>query len=378
MKNKILSDFHKKNLEFPLYILEEVDKFLPKDISDKDIKKVLENVCEEYEESKITPYEAIGIITAQSVGEPSTQMALNTFHFAGVSSKSIQGLPRLIEILDAKKNLESPMMKIFFKDKNIVEKDVKKIVNQIAETSLRNFSNKFDINIEEKLVKIELDLKKLKSLNIDIDNLVSCLDKKIKKSSQIEQNHLIVKATNSANLKDLMNLKELALNSIVFGIKGIKDVSILKEDEEYVVYTSGVAIRQVLNIDEIDGNRIYCNDFFEVLNVYGIEAARNVIISEILEVVKSQGLTINERHVLLLADVMTYTGELKGMTRYGIVGNKQNVLTRASFETPLKHLSKGALLNEKNKLNTITENVMTNQIVRVGTGIPKISVKERK
>jgi DNA-directed RNA polymerase subunit A" len=96
-----------------------------------------------------------------------------------------------------------------------------------------------------------------------------------------------------------------------------------------------------------------------------------------MEVVKSQGLTINERHVLLIADVMTYYGEIKGMTRYGIVGNKQNVLTRASFETPLKHLAYGALQNEENYLNTITENVMTNQIVRVGTGIPRISVSDK-
>jgi DNA-directed RNA polymerase beta' subunit len=75
---------------------------------------------------------------------------------------------------------------------------------------------------------------------------------------------------------------------------------------------------------------------------------------------------------------MTYTGEPRGMTRYGIVADKLNVLTRASFETPLKHIARGALLNEENKLSSITENVMTNQMVNVGTGMVRVAVKKNK
>ena len=96
-----------------------------------------------------------------------------------------------------------------------------------------------------------------------------------------------------------------------------------------------------------------------------------------MEVVNSQGLSVNERHVLLIADAMCYIGEPRGMTRYGIVADKLNVLTKASFETALKHISKGAVMNEINPLTSITENIMTNQMVNVGTGIPKIAVKPR-
>lgn len=375
---KLFKEFKKENPEFPEYILNNAQAYVPKRTSDKDVKRILENLKIEYEDSKISPNEAIGIITAQSVGEPSTQMTLNTFHFAGVATQSVEGLPRLIEILDAKKNLQAPMMKLYLHSEGMNNEKFKLVGEKIIETQLESFSINVDIDLENKKVVIDLDVPKLTKLEIEIDSLISYLDKKVRKISKVTEDgkQIVISGKAADGLKELMAIKKFALNSIVFGIKGIKDVSLIREDGEFIVITSGTSIRQASNIPEVDANRIYSNDIHEVFAIYGIEAARQVIITEFMEVVKSQGLTINERHVLLIADVMTYTGELKGMTRYGIVGDKQNVLTRASFETPLKHLSKGALLNEQNLLNSITENVMTNQVVNVGTGIPKVAVRE--
>ena len=56
----------------------------------------------------------IGSIAAHSLGEPATQMTLNTFHFAGVSSKNVTlGVPRLKEVINVSKNLKTPMMQIY-------------------------------------------------------------------------------------------------------------------------------------------------------------------------------------------------------------------------------------------------------------------------
>ena len=375
--SKLFEEFRKQNPEFPEYILKEAQNHIPKDATDKQVKEILEEIKTEYNNSLINANEAIGVITAQSVGEPSTQMTLNTFHFAGVAAQSVEGLPRLIEILDAKKNLEAPMMKLYLHKEGMNDEKFKLVADKIAESKLTDFATNVDINMEEKEVTIDLDIAKFKRLKVDIDAIKSYLDKRIRKSCEIvDGKKLLIKDNANANLKDLMAKKELALNSIVYGIKGIKDVTLLKEEGDYVIMTSGISLKQVVNVPEVDETRIYCNDIHEIYANYGIEAARQVIIHEIMEVVNSQGLTINERHVLLIADVMTYNGEVKGMTRYGIVGNKQNVLTRASFETPLRHLAYGALQNEENSLNTITENVMTNQIVRVGTGNPRIAVRK--
>ncbi len=374
---KIIEEFAKENTDIPEYIIEELINEIPEKTTDANVKKILENVKKEYHNSLISANEAIGVITAQSVGEPSTQMTLNTFHFAGVATQSVEGLPRLIEILDVKKNLEMPQMKLY-PNKGVSEDKLKELAIKIKETPLSDFTLDISIEIEEEKVYINLDTKKLKKFSIESESIISYLDKKIRKSASAEKNRLIIEGGKDCTLKDLMGIKELALNSIVFGVKGIKDISIIKEDTEYLIITKGIAIKQILNIEGIDTHRIYCNDIVEVFNNYGIEAARQTIINEIMEVVKSQGLSINERHVLLIADIMTYTGEPRGMTRYGIVADKLNVMTRASFETPLKHLSRGSLINEENELTSITENVMTNQIVYVGTGIPRISVKGKK
>ncbi|MFW5704778.1 MAG: hypothetical protein ACOCXG_02950 [Nanoarchaeota archaeon] len=374
---KLIQEFEKANPEFPKYILEELKSALPKNITEAQTKKVLENVAREYEESLISPYEAIGVITAQSVGEPSTQMTLNTFHFAGVATQSVEGLPRLIEILDVKKSLEKPMMKVYLKKEGMDDEKFKLVASKIKETKLTDFSKSSDIDMDEKIVSIDLDMAAFKKLGVDVSTIVALLDRRVKKSAEISGKKLILKGTASASLKDLMSIKELALSSIVYGIKGVKDVSLIREDEDYIILTEGISLNQVTNIEEVDNNRITCNDINEIYSFFGVEAARQTIINEIMEVVKSQGLSINERHVLLIADIMTYMGEPKGMTRYGVVADKTNVLTRASFETPLKHLANGALLNELNELNTVTENVMTNQMTYVGTGVPKVSVKKK-
>lgn len=379
MTHKLIEEFRKTNPEFPDYILDELDSILPKGTKDADVKKILENVENDYLDSQISANEAIGVITAQSVGEPSTQMTLNTFHFAGVATQSVEGLPRLIEILDVKKTLELPQMRIFLKKELKLKEDKIKIVAaKIKETKLVEFATQSDILVEDNKVVIHLNTKDFKKLSIEEESLIPLLDRRIRKQASIEDGVLTLNGEKVPSLKALMNIKEMAMSSVVFGIKGVKEVTILKENDEFMILTNGISLKHVLVIPEVDVQRLSCNDLDETYSVFGVEAARAVIMREIMEVVKSQGLSINERHVLLIADVMTYTGEPRGMTRFGIVADKLNVLTRASFETPLKHISRGALMGEENKLSSITENVMTNQMVNVGTGLPRVSVKSNK
>lgn len=369
--------------DLPEYIFNQIETSLAGDETKEEVQAIVENVYQEYIKSLISPYEAIGVITAQSVGERATQMTLNTFHYAGVATESVEGLPRIIEILDAKKNLEMPQMRLFLsKGIKATQEDAKKVAMQIKETKLEEFVLESNIDVANTTVTIQLDSKLLKQYDIVSDDLITLLDKKIKKSARAEENSVFVELSPSSGLKDLMSAKSLAMNSIVYGIKGIRDVTILKEqngsESEFVIVTKGSALKHVMAITEIDNSRIYSNDIDVVNSMFGVEAARQVIMRELMEVVQSQGLSINERHALLIADVMTYSGEPRGMTRYGIVADKANVLTKASFETAIKHIGKGALLNEKNYLSSITENVLTNQQVYVGTGFPKIGVEKNK
>ncbi len=377
VNEKIIDDFMKKN-NLPEYLIKKLKENLPKKITDSQLKKVLENLKKEYVSTLISPYESIGVITAQSIGEPATQMTLDTFHFAGVESLNITvGLPRLIEILDAKKKIASPLMWVYLKD----SKDLKKVKDfsfKIKEYKVKDISTGAEIDIENKEINIKLDKDIIKKINFDQNKLFNSIKKILKGEIEIGDNLIKIKLSQNISFKDISSYKELVLNLIVGGIKGIEDVSIIKDGDDYVIQTRGSALSQMRIFKEVDMSRTYSNNIFEVEKLFGIEAARNLIIKELRSVVEGQGLPTNERHLMLLADVMTYTGEVKGITRYGIIADKSNVLTRASFETAIRHITSAALKGENNPLSSITENVMTNQMAIFGTGIPKIKVKDKE
>ena len=159
------------------------------------------------------------------------------------------------------------------------------------------------------------------------------------------------------------------------GVKGITQVSPIFNGNEFVMLCSGANLKDVFKVEGIDNTRILTNDIFMMAEVLGIEAARQAIINEATNVIKQQGLDIDIRHIMFLADAMTTSGKIKGITRSGITAEKESVLARASFETPLKHLVNSSLIGEEDTLNSVIENVMVNQVVPLGTGLPDLIAK---
>ena len=91
----------------------------------------------------------VGVLAAQSIGEPATQMTLNTFHYAGVSAKSnvTRGIPRLRELLHVTQNLKSPSTKIYLKDEynNINQSKAEFVKNKLEFTILKDIITKSEI-----------------------------------------------------------------------------------------------------------------------------------------------------------------------------------------------------------------------------------------
>jgi DNA-directed RNA polymerase subunit A" len=176
----------------------------------------------------------------------------------------------------------------------------------------------------------------------------------------------------------LYKLKEKVKDIYVKGVKGITQVLPVKRKDEYMIITSGSNLKKVLELDFVDAERTTTNDVFEIQDVLGIEAARAAIVNEVFNVIETQGLNVDIRHIMLVADTMTVAGEVKGITRYGVVSEKASVLARASFETPIKHIINAAMKGEIDQLNSVVENVMLNQTVPVGTGLPGLAAKKEK
>ena len=350
-------------------------------LTNKQLKVVLEKVKEEYEEAKISPGEAIGVITAESFGEPSTQMTLNVFHFAGVSEMQVtQGLPRLVEIFDARKTPSTPSMEIYLKpDYKKDVKDVRKIASNIKETKLGETSSEFVINLIKSTVEVKLNKQMMRELSITPTLLINSLSGSMKGFNirfRDSDNTLIIKTKDKeVQMNDLYKLKEKAKETHIKGIKGISQVLPVKIGGEFVIWTAGSNLKGVLELKEVDETRTTTNDIFEIAEMFGIEAARQAITNESLKVIENQGLDIDIRHIMFISDVMTTTGVIKSITRSCITSEKESVLARASFETPLKHIINASLIGEVDRLNSVVENVMLNQPVPVGTGLPGLLAK---
>jgi len=335
----------------------------------KDVSKL------HLKDDRVSPGEAVGVITAQSFGEASTQMVLNVFHHAGVAQMQITlGLPRLIEILDARKLPSTPLMEIYPDSENNNENGARTLAEKIKEVKLREVTSEINIDFGNKKIEINLDSSSLKSSHINSQKIFDVLSDSKKYKANLSGNKIIVHLPNMG-FKEIYKLKEKLKGTIVSGVKGVSQVVVSKKERDFVILAAGSNLEDVLNIKGVNKNKVTSNDIHDVKDVIGIEAARQTIINEINRVIESQGLDINERHLGLIADAMTSSGTVKGVTRMGIITDKASVLARATFETPDKQFVNATIKGSKDELNSVIENILLNQPIPVGTGLPGLLVK---
>ncbi|MDP3992109.1 MAG: hypothetical protein Q8P79_01205, partial [Nanoarchaeota archaeon] len=323
---------------------------------------------------KLEAGEAIGIIASQSFGEPSTQMVLRTFHFAGVSEMQVtQGLPRLIEIFDARKKPSSPKMEIYLKKEFNNEKDAKVFAERIKEVNVSDIASEINIDFSDKKIEIKIDRDGLRQSHSSLKTIVDRL-RDLGFASKEKTDSISISAS-EMTFKDIYKLKEKLKKTMISGVKGVKQILIVKRENDFVIMTLGTNLKKVLEMKEVNPQKLISNDLHEVADVFGIEAARQLIINEIQEVLNTQGLDIDKRHLKLVSDAMTNTGEVKGVTRIGIIAQKSSILARATFETPVKQFVNATIKGNKDQLSSVIENVILNQPVPVGTGLPGLLVK---
>ncbi|MBI2135371.1 DNA-directed RNA polymerase subunit A'' [Candidatus Woesearchaeota archaeon] len=375
--DKLLEEYQDR---IPNRLIEDI-KANMQGINHAKLKKVLEIVAQEYENAKISPGEAVGVVSAESIGEPGTQMTLNTFHFAGVAEMNVTvGLPRIIEILDGRKELETPAMEIYLKQPYSKGKDIKEFALSIKETKLGEIALEFSISIVDSEIEIKLDKEKMKSFDITNALVLAAVSKHMKGFNVKDNKDSIVLRSRSKeeSINQVYKAKESVKEVHLKGVKGIDQVLPVKRGEEYIIMTSGSNLSEVLQLEGVDAFRTTTNNIFEIEKILGIEAARQAIIDEVYKVIENQGLNVDVRHIMLVADTMCFSGQVKGITRYGVISEKASVLARASFETPIKHIINAALIGEVDRLDSVVENVMLNQPVPVGTGIPKLVTNSDK
>ncbi|RLE70107.1 MAG: DNA-directed RNA polymerase subunit A'' [Thermoprotei archaeon] len=357
---------------------EIVRKVVEHELTVDEAREVVDRTVVSYMKSLVDPGEAVGMVAAQSIGEPSTQMTLRTFHFAGVRELNVTlGLPRLIEIVDARKTVSTPIMEVYLEEdyKHDREKALE-VARKLELTTVENVSKAITIDYIEYSIIIELDPEMLENRGIEPRDVVKALNRIKGKRGSVEVDGLtIVFRTGVDDAIRLRKMYERVRNLRVKGVKGVKRAIVRYDEEkgEYKIITEGSNLAAALSIEGVDYRRTTSNNIHEIAEVLGIEAARTAIIREMRNVLEEQGLDVDVRHIMLVADAMTFTGRVRQVGRHGVAGEKPGVLARAAFEVTVKHLVEAAARGEVDELKGVVENVtIGSKVVPLGTGIVKL------
>lgn len=411
---------------------------------------LLDKITLDYKRAIVSPGEMVGMIAGQSIGEVSTQMTLNTFHFAGVSSKSnvTRGVPRIEEILSLSPEPKNPSLTVYLKEDEEKDKDKANSVMYMLEyTTLkelvqtieicfdpddlhtlieedkptieqyRAFENMVDECVESNMANEENEKSKwiirmvmnpetMLQKNITMDdvhftlngsyaNQINCIYSDFNSDKlvfRIRMNEVVKnkggakkQKVNPLDQSDqiyiLKNFQDQLLDNIVLrGVKGINKVilrkiknnavennGVYKKEDIWVLDTIGTNLLDVLGLDYIDNKRTFSNNIVEIYNILGIEAARQAIYNEIVDVIEFDGVYINYHNFSVLVDRMTYTSKMISIFRHGINNDDIGPIAKASFEETPEMFLKAARHAELDAVKGVSANVMCGQEGFFGT-----------
>jgi DNA-directed RNA polymerase subunit A" len=305
-----------------------------------------------------------------------THNTMRTFHYAGVAEINVTlGLPRLIEILDVRSKPSAPIMTVWIEKEHADDKEfAEKLALKIERTTMLDIGA-ISTDLNEMEIIVELDEKSLERRDLSVEDVL----KKLEKKFDIVRDGLQLRIRPpERSYKEILDVAEKLNNVTIEGIKDIKRVVVRKEGDEYVLYTEGSALKSIMRVKGVDPHRTKTNSIKEVEEVLGIEAARNTIIAEIVETLGEQGLDVDRRHIMLVADAMTMNGGAKQIGRHGVAGEKKSVLSRAAFELTTTNLLNAAFGGEVDELSGVAENIIVGTPIRIGTGDVELMLKRER
>nr|ANM86208.1 DNA-directed RNA polymerase II subunit RPB1 [Stygiella incarcerata] len=393
---------------------------------------LIADIKERFARSMGTPGEMVGALAAQSIGEPATQMTLNTFHFAGVSSKNVTlGVPRLKELINVSSALKTPTMQLYLPEEHSRDEEyARQVQRKLQYTTVKDMTIKTQIFFSPDardacvegdesvlelayiihgsaspyfgrttpwLLRIVLDAGKLNYFELDAQSVsqaienthhgdIACLFSHDSEEPVILLRQIIQEIDEGRQAEELdgapleqflvmRDLSEVILDDVkMCGIEGIPKVLMdretAKENTRRHLLTEGTNVRGVLKDPTlgIDYSRVHSNSIVEVREVLGIEAVRHALLKEMRKVIEFDGSYVNYRHLSLLCEVMTARGFLLPITRHGINQPDIGPLMRCSFEESVEILLESAVFGDRDLLRGVSGNVMLGQLAPIGTG----------
>jgi DNA-directed RNA polymerase II subunit RPB1 len=364
------------------------------------IPELTSEIVRQYGAAVVNPGEAVGITTAQSIGERQTQMTLDTFHSAGAALKTvITGVPRFSELLSATKNPKSVVTHVHTVDKYSTVTDIRNKVGSALPcvklgdviVSVTERGEERDVwyagyemiygtrhLAHESYVTLLLDVGKLFTHRVELDRVASLIEDEYTDLVCVFSPTFLGRLdvyVDTQNIPDekideyiaktvVANLRSIQIN----GVAGISDVYYENKNGEWAVETAGSNLVKLFGKKEIDATTTTSNDMWEILGVFGVEAAREFLVNEFMVTVSSDGTYVNKCHIELLVDTMTFGGSIMSVSRYGQRASKCGPLARASFEESFGNLLKAGVTGEVENLASVSSAIIVGKLASCGTG----------
>ena len=394
-----------------------------------------------YIQAQVHAGEMVGALAAQSIGEPTTQLTLNTFHSAGTAkANATSGVPRIEELLSASSNPKRPSNTIYLTNPTMSSaidkmKEIQKTTLRDIAKSVKIFYDPYPVSASTVMdddrdmlaryeafstdpdgscgspwiLRLEMDEMQMVSRNIldpveiqaklmanSVLKLVECRfsdpgpDPKTKTIKNLVM-RLIFDAGSVKNPIQLRALEDRLLDTPLTGVPGIGRVFVrsvknemmpdpavggYKPMEQFVLDVEGTNLYDLMVQPGVDGARTFSNDIHEILDVFGIEAARLALYDEINEVFSAE--KVNYHHLAVLVDTMTFSGRIVPVNRFGMSKNETGVLAKSSFEETSKIMFNAATWAEKDSMRGVSANIMFGQKPPCGTGFVDILVDETR
>jgi DNA-directed RNA polymerase II subunit RPB1 len=404
-------------------------------LSQKLFDELIRDIRYRYIKSQTHAGEMVGALAAQSIGEPTTQLTLNTFHSAGTAkANATSGVPRIEELLSASANPKRPGNTVYLRPDISSDQDATiSKMKEIQRTTLRDITKSVRIYydpptngtvVEEDMdilalyqeftvsegdacespwiMRLELNDAEQAARNIlDLTEVVTKLknEKSLKIINCIHSDNsakkLILRISFDANVVKnptmLRFLEDKVLDTVLTGVHGVGGVHLRKvknelvydekvagysQKEQYVLDVDGTNLYQLMVFPGVDGTRTFSNDIHEINDVFGIEAARLAIFEECSEVFVQE--KVNYHHLSVLVDSMTFSGRIVAVNRFGMNKNETGVLARSSFEETSKNMFNAAMGAEFDTMRGVSANIMFGQKPPCGTGFVDILVDESR
>lgn len=401
----------------------------------EELKEKMENY---YMKTQVPAGEMVGMLAATSIGEPTTQLALNSFHSSGIAKSGITtGVPRMQALMNTYKNTEGGIYLYLNADmsdiKNVRELCMKqyeyKIMKDFLETmkivEVKNLKEQKeykenqenwedwhdyqDLMVSDEYKKctwcIVITLKKYEMYvrNKKLGQIANIIEKRdnnfhvicsseeecillvyvdttnvkspneiigMKKSTKKVDDELGIEGLITSENKDFYYMKDVASPCIeelyISGIKGIEACYYDQSpgSKDWKVETKGFNFREILNHPMTDYKKTTSSDMWDIFNILGIEAARSFLINEFLKIIP-----VAKRHIIQLVNMMTFFGTIRGANRHGVNGTQVKTLSKITFEEPLKHIKRAALIGETEHCMNVSSQIMLGKMCKAGTGI---------